>query len=144
MSEYDGGGYGHDAGHLDTGHQHGDLQQNDQAYGNEHDHLQQFNAYGQDHNATDATHFANGHHVEYDTPNEHYTETDYTNYDQQDSQSDHSFGAEGSDQSHSQEFGQLDQLRSEFDTSFGHVSGLDSGGHGPDSGGHGELSAVSN
>ncbi|GAA3455747.1 hypothetical protein [Dactylosporangium matsuzakiense] len=121
MSDYDMGDTGHDVdyGHYEAGEQHDGLDQLHQAHGSEADYNSQFGQYEQDHHAQESTDFSQGHHVEYDQPAAvHYESDDYTNYSHDASVDDHVFAAEGSENSHQAEFGELDALQQRFDASF--------------------------
>ncbi|GAA3265223.1 hypothetical protein Dvina_16525 [Dactylosporangium vinaceum] len=121
MSDYDMGDTGHDVdyGHYEAGEQHDGLDQLHQAHGSEADHNSQFGQYENDHHAQESTDFSQGHHVEYDQPAAvHYESDDYTNYNHDASVDDHVFAAEGSENSHQAEFGELDALQQRFDASF--------------------------
>ena len=123
MSDIDTGSYdgGHDAdyGHYEQGQQHDALDQLHQAHGSEADYNNQHGVYENDHHADTSTDFSQGHHVEYDqAPAVHYEADDYTNYSHDGSTDDHVFAAEGSENSHQAESGELDALSQRFDTAF--------------------------
>src|SRR5438105_5468697 len=82
MSEFDVNA-GHEDFNLDHGHQE---------FGNENDHLQNFDAFGNQHASELDEHFAQGHHVESDSPVQHFEEADYTNADVHAAETDASFG----------------------------------------------------
>ena len=135
MSDYETGDAGYDGGdgaeygHFEAGQEHSDLDQLHQAAGSEHDASSQFGVYEADHASAESTEFQQGHHVEYDNPGgSHYESTDYTNYDHDQAESDHIFAAEGSEQSHSAEFSELDALRERLDTAFESGTVLETGG----------------
>jgi hypothetical protein len=132
---YDGGA---DYGHVEAGAQHESLDQMHQVNASEADYNNQFNVYEQDHAAAESTSFDQGHHVEYSNPSgEHYEESDFTSYDHNEAATDHVFAAEGSESASSSEFGQLDALQHELDTSFASATELHTGGAG-------ELGVASN
>ena len=133
MSEY--------LGDLHQAHVDTDLDQAHQDFGNENDHFANYDAFGNTHNAELDEHFANGHHIEADTPTSHYAETDYTNADVHASESDSSFGVSASEGDHSSSFGDLDRLQEHFDADSLSAHEFQGGGF---AGGDGELSAVSN
>jgi hypothetical protein len=134
MSEY---------GDLAQGHEDYDLNHDHEDYGNEHNQLHDFNAYGNNHAAELDEHFAHGHHVESATPNSYYEESDYTNADVHASETDSNFNVNAVDAENDASFGDLDHLQEHFDGDFlsAHEGGYE-GGHGYE-GGEGELSAVS-
>ncbi|GAA4247303.1 hypothetical protein [Dactylosporangium darangshiense] len=108
-----------DYGHFESGQEHDGLDQLHQAEGSEADYNSQFGVYENDHHAAESTDFSQGHHVEYDqAPAVHYESDDYTNYSHDASVDDHVFAAEGSENSHQAEFGELDALQQRFDASF--------------------------
>jgi hypothetical protein len=106
MSEYGDVAQGHEDYNLDQGHQDA---------GNENDHFQDFNAYGNNHAAELDEHFAQGHHVEADSPYSHYEESDYTNADVHASETDSNFGVHDVEADHNSSFADLDSLREHFD-----------------------------
>ena len=115
---YDGGS-DVDYGHYQAGQEHDALDQLHQANGSEADYNSQFGVYEQDHHAAESTDFAQGHHVEYDAPTTgHYESDDYTDYSHDASVDDHVFAAEGSESSHQAEFSELDALSKRFDAGF--------------------------
>ncbi|HTJ32386.1 MAG TPA: hypothetical protein VL738_04090 [Dactylosporangium sp.] len=123
MSDIDTGSYdgGNDVdyGHYEAGQEHDALDQLHQAQGSEADYNSQFGVYENDHHAAESTDFSQGHHVEYDqAPAVHYESDDYTNYSHDANVDDHVFAAEGSENSHQAEFGELDALQQRFDASF--------------------------
>jgi len=121
MSDFDAGDSGHDVdyGHFESGQEHDGLDQLHQAHGSEADYNSQFGQYEQDHHAAESTDFSQGHHVEYDqAPAVHYESDDYTNYSHDANVDDHVFAAEGSENSHQAEFGELDALQQRFDAAF--------------------------
>ncbi|HTJ35980.1 MAG TPA: hypothetical protein VL738_22390 [Dactylosporangium sp.] len=121
MSDFDAGDSGHDVdyGHFESGQEHDGLDQLHQAHGSEADYNSQFGQYEQDHHAAESTDFSQGHHVEYDqAPAVHYESDDYTNYSHDANVDDHVFAAEGSENSHQAEFGELDALQQRFDATF--------------------------
>ncbi|HTJ32373.1 MAG TPA: hypothetical protein VL738_04025 [Dactylosporangium sp.] len=108
-----------DYGHFESGQEHDGLDQLHQAEGSEADYNSQFGVYENDHHAAESTDFSQGHHVEYDqAPAVHYESDDYTNYSHDANVDDHVFAAEGSENSHQAEFGELDALQQRFDASF--------------------------
>ena len=108
-----------DYGHFESGQEHDGLDQLHQAEGSEADYNSQFGVYENDHHAAESTDFSQGHHVEYDqAPAVHYESDDYTNYSHDANVDDHVFAAEGSENSHQAEFGELDALQQRFDTTF--------------------------
>src|SRR6478672_5912492 len=115
MDTYDGG---HDGGgDVDYGHYEAD--QLHQAHGSEQDAHSQFGVYENDHHADTSTDFAQGHHQEFDQPGVVHAESDdYTNYSHNASEDDHVFAAEGSEDSHQAEFGEMDALSQRFDAAF--------------------------
>jgi hypothetical protein len=106
MSEY---------GDLSQGHENYDLDHGHQDAGNENDHYQDFNAYGNNHATELDEHFAQGHHVEADNPYSHYEESDYTNADVHASETDSNFGVHDVEADHNSSFADLDELREHFD-----------------------------
>jgi len=108
-----------DYGHFESGQEHDGLDQLHQAEGSEADYNSQFGVYENDHHAAESTDFSQGHHVEYDqAPAVHYESDDYTNFSHDASVDDHVFAAEGSEDSHQAEFGELDALEQRFDAAF--------------------------
>jgi hypothetical protein len=141
-SGYDGG---HDASQLDAGEQHYDLDHNAQAYGNEHDANQDYNAYGEANNYENDQHLDHGHAVEYDNPQGgHYAEQDYTNYDSHEAASSAAFGEHYSAESHDAAFADLDHLKESFDAQYLHEGQYEvpQVGHGQYEGGEQALSAA--
>ncbi|WP_433049529.1 hypothetical protein [Dactylosporangium sp. CS-033363] len=131
MSDFDAGDTGHDVdyGHFETGQEHDGLDQLHQAHGSEHDAQSQFGVYENDHHAQESTDFSTGQHVEYDQPAAvHYESDNFTNYSHDASEDDHVFAAEGSEQSHSAEFGELDALSQRFDGAFAEGTEFHAGG----------------
>ncbi|WP_432977279.1 hypothetical protein [Dactylosporangium sp. CA-233914] len=121
MSDFDAGDTGHDVdyGHYEAGQEHEGLDQLHQAQGSEADYNNQFGVYENDHHAQESTDFSQGHHVEYDQPAAvHFESDDFTNYSHDASVDDHVFVAEGSENAHQAEFGELDALQSRFDSAF--------------------------
>ena len=119
MSEWDSGDTGVDYGHVEAGQEHESLDQLHQVHAGEQDYGSQFGVYEQDHHAAESTDFSQGHHVEYDqAPAVHYESDDYTNYSHDANVDDHVFAAEGSENSHQAEFGELDALQQRFDATF--------------------------
>ncbi|WP_432993362.1 hypothetical protein [Dactylosporangium sp. CA-233914] len=115
---YDGG-HDVDYGHYEAGQEHAGLDQLHQAHGSEADYNNQYGVYENDHHAQESTDFSQGHHVEYDQPAAvHFESDDYTNYSHDASVDDHVFVAEGSENAHQAEFGELDALQSRFDSAF--------------------------
>ena len=115
MSEYDGGDIGgHDDGasygDVNAGHEDLNLDQGHQAFGNEHDHLTDEQAYGNEHASELDEHFAQGHHVESDTPASHFEEDNFTNADVHASETDSNFGEHFVDADHAANFGEADFL----------------------------------
>ncbi|WP_433208870.1 hypothetical protein ACQP00_44085 [Dactylosporangium sp. CS-047395] len=130
MSDFDAGDTGHDVdyGHFSAGQEHDGLDQLHQAQGSEHDAQSQFGVYEDDHHAQESTDFSTGQHVEYDQPAAvHFESTDFTNYSHDASEDDHTFAAQGSEQTHSAEFGELDALSQRFDTAFAEGTELHGG-----------------
>ena len=122
------------------GHESYDLEHNHQAYANEHDASQNYDAYAQAHNYENDQHYANGHHVEYDSPTgEHYEESEYTEADSHVADSSVAYGEHYDAREHDASFGELDYLREHFDAEFAHG---DFSNFAQDSGQQ-ELSAVS-
>ena len=166
MSEYDGGDIGgHDdanyGGDVNADHQDYNLDQGHQAYGNEADHLSDQQVYGNEHASELDEHFAQGHHVEADTPESHFEEDNFTNADVHASETDSNFGEHLVDADHAASFGEadflhenaeLDQLQEHFFSGGGEEHALGGSEHlleggaasqsGHDDGGH--ISAVSN
>jgi hypothetical protein len=140
MSEYDGGDIGgHDDasyGDVNAGHEDFNLDHGHQAFGNEHDHLTDSQAYGNEHAAELDEHFAQGHHVESDTPASHFEESDFTNADVHASETDANFGEHALNTSDDSSFGNLDLLHEDGNLSHLSEHAFDGGG--------GEISAVSN
>jgi hypothetical protein len=122
MSDYDAGydgGHDVDVNHYEAGQEHDALDQLHQAHGSEYDANQQYGVYENDHHAQESTDFAQGSHVEYDqAPAVHYEADNYTNYSHDASEDDHVFAAEGSENVHQAEFGELDALSQRFDAAF--------------------------
>ena len=142
MSDYDDGsaydgGHDVDAGHYEAGEQHEALDQLHQAQGSEADYNNQFNVYEQDHAAAENTSYDNAHQESYVDPHgASYSESDLTSYDHSTAEADHIFAAEGSESSHQSEFSELDALRERLDSSFAEGTEFHSGG--------GEITATSN
>jgi hypothetical protein len=132
MSDWDGtdttGTTGTEAGHVDAGEQHSDLDHGQAAYGNEHDASQDYDAFGQANSYEHDVDFNQGHHVEYDNPSgAHYAETDYTNYSGHEAASSAAFGEHYAADSHDASFADLDHLRESFDAQYLHADGAGSG-----------------
>jgi hypothetical protein len=141
MSDFDGGYDGHDAGDTsyDSAHQDAALDHDQAQYGSEHDANADHDAYGQEHNAETDEHFANGHHVEADTPQSHYSETDFTNADAHAQESDASFGEHDASNEHDANFSELEHLQEQFQADATHFqSGFEGDG------GHENLSIANN
>jgi hypothetical protein len=135
MSDFDTGA---DYGHVEAGQEHESLDQLHQVEGSENNYDSQFGVYEQDHASAESTSFDQGHHVEYSNPSgAHYEESDFTSYDHNEAETDHVFAAEGSESASSSEFGQLDALQHQLDTSFASATELHTGGTG-------ELGVASN
>ena len=126
MSEFD----------VNADHQDFNLDHGHEDFGDQHDHLQNFDAFGNQHASELDEHFAQGHHVEADTPESHFEESDFTNADVHASETDSSFGEHALDASNDSSFGDLDLLHQD-----GSLDALSE--HSFDGGG-GEISAVSN
>jgi len=142
MSDYDTGDSGADYGHVEAGHESGELDQLHQAQGSEADAQSQYGVYEQDHHAAESTDFSQGHHVEIDQPAAaHYEEDDYTNYSHNATEDDHVFAAEGSESSHQAEFSELDALEQKFDAAF--AEGTEYRGEGGPGAGAAELGSAS-
>ena len=125
MSDVEGYDGGHDGGgdvdygHYSAGEQHDALDQLHQAQGHESDYDAQNSVYEADHHAAESDDFSTGHHVEIDQPAQlHYSETDYTNASHNAEVDDHVFAAEGSEHAHEADFNQLDALSQRFDGAF--------------------------
>jgi hypothetical protein len=139
MSDFDAGDTGHDVdyGHFQAGQEHDGLDQLHQAHGGEADAHSQFGVYENDHHADTSTDFAQGHHQEIDQPGVVHAESDdFTNYAHDGSVDDHVFAAEGAQDSHQAEFGELDALEQRFDASFAQGTEYH--------GGEGQLGVASN
>jgi hypothetical protein len=135
----DGFDGGFDASHVDAGEQHYDLDHGHQEFGSDQSHSVDANAYGEANNYENDQHLEQGHAVEYDNPNgAHYAEQDYTNYDGHEAASSASFGQEFSSEDHSQQAGEFDHLREQFDAAHFNATSFDNDG------GSAEISAVSN
>ncbi|GAA2328471.1 hypothetical protein [Dactylosporangium salmoneum] len=118
-SGYDGGHDSVDYGHFDAGQQHDAMDQLHQAHGSEADYNNQQAVYENDHHADTSTGYEHGTHVAFDQgPSVHYEADDQTSYSHDGSVDDHVFGAEGSENAHSAQFGELDALQQRFDTAF--------------------------
>jgi hypothetical protein len=135
MSEYVDLGTGHEDANLDAGHE---------SYGNEHDHLQHLQSFGESHAHESDQHYAHAHHVEYDDGRgAHYEESDYTVFDGHEASADNTFAEQFTDQDHSLSEGELDFLHEHFSgelSQYGHEGELSQFAHG---GGAQHLSAVS-
>ncbi|GAA2382307.1 hypothetical protein [Dactylosporangium salmoneum] len=108
-----------DYGHFEAGQEHDGVDQLHQAQGSEADYNNQFGVYENDHHADTSTDYNHGTHVEFDQgPAVHYEADDYTNYSHDANVDDHVFAAEGSENAHQAEFGQMDALSQRFDTAF--------------------------
>src|SRR3954453_2121487 len=120
IDTYDGDtGHDVDYGHFENGQEHNARDQLHQGHGSEADAHSQFGVYENDHHADTSTDFANGHHQEFDQPGVVHAESDdYTNYSHNASEDDHVFAAEGSEDSHQAEFGEMDALSQRFDAAF--------------------------
>ena len=135
MSDYETGDAGYDGGHdvdynqYSAGQEHDALDQLHQANGSEADYNSQFGVYENDHHAQESTDFSQGNHVEYDAPAAvHYEEDNYTNFSHDASEDDHVFAAEGSESSHQAEFSELDALSQRFDAAFAEGTQYHAGG----------------
>ncbi|GAA2366055.1 hypothetical protein [Dactylosporangium salmoneum] len=116
---YDGGHGDVDYGHYEAGQEHGALDQLHQAHGSEADYNNQYGVYENDHHADTSTDYNHGTHVAFDQgPSVHYEADEYTNYSHDASVDDHVFAAEGSENAHQAEFGEMDALQARFDSAF--------------------------
>jgi hypothetical protein len=105
-----------DYGHIDSGQEHAELDHGQQEYGNEADHALNASQYGEATSHEADQHYAQGHHVEYDSPAEtHYEEQDYTNFDGHEADSHAAFGTQFAEAEHNEAFGNLDVLHQEID-----------------------------
>ena len=142
MSDIDTTGYGdHDVdfGHYQEGQEHDALNQLHQAQGHEQDYDSQYGVYEADHHAAENDEFATGHHVQFESPHQgSYEETDFTNASHSAEVDDHVFAAEGSEHAHEADFSQLDALSQRFDGAF--AEGTEFSSH--EGGGH--LGVASN
>jgi hypothetical protein len=130
---------GFDAGHVDAGEQHYELDHGAQQFGSDQDHQVEHNAYGEANTYENDQHFDQGHAVEYDSPNgAHFEEQEYTNYDGHEAATSASFGEQYAESDHAEAFGQLDTLHEQFDGAQFSATGFDADG------GQAQISAVSN
>ncbi|WP_190252519.1 hypothetical protein, partial [Dactylosporangium sucinum] len=94
----------------------------------ESDYDSNFNVYEQDTESAESTDFQQGRSVEFDgADGSHYAEQEFTNYSNDQYDSNHVFAAEGSESSHQAEFAQLDALREEFDSKFAEGTVIEGG-----------------
>ena len=135
MSDFDTGA---DYGHVEAGQEHESLDQLHQVEGSENDYNSQFGVYEQDHASAESTSFDQGHHVEYSNPRcalrgvgLHLSTT--TTRPRPTTSS----PPRARESSHASEFGQLDALQHQLDTSFASATELHTGGAG-------ELGVASN
>jgi hypothetical protein len=113
---------GFDAGHVDAGEQHFELDHGAQQFGTDQDHQLEHNAYGEANNYENDQHFQQGHAVEYDSPNgAHFAEQDYTNYDSHEAASSAAYGEHYSAESHDSAYAELDHLKESFDAQYLHA-----------------------
>ena len=118
-----------DYGHYSAGEQHDALDQLHQAQGHESVYDAQNSVYEADHHAAENDQFSTGHHVEIDQPAElHYSETDYTNASHTAEVDDHVFAAEGSEHAHEADYSELDALKQRFDGAFAEGTEYHAGG----------------
>jgi hypothetical protein len=130
-----------DFGHVETGHENQELEHGQQAYGQEHDASQAYDAYGQENHYENDQHYNHGEHVAYHSPDGgSYEKTEFTNFDSHVEESDAAYGEHFTAHEHDASFGQLDYLRQYFDADFARG---DFGDFAQDSGQQ-ELSAASN
>ena len=155
MSDYDTSGLdsGHEDGHdggYDAGHdggfeQHG-LVAAHEAQGNESDHFQNYQGYGESHETEHDEHFRNIHTVEYDDgKGGHYKVTDITVFDEHSETSDQVFGQDYTEADHDESFNDFDSLRERFVSEIGDIGHVLGHGHGGDyDGGQQAISEASN
>jgi hypothetical protein len=119
---------GAEYGHYEAGQEHNALDQLHQAEGHEADASSQYAVYEQDHAAAEHTDFSQGQHVESDSgAGAHFESDNYTTYNHDAAESDHVFAAEGSEQSHEAEFSELDALKERFDAEFASGTVIETG-----------------
>jgi hypothetical protein len=138
---------------INAGHEAFDLDHGQEQFADSHDSLHDFNAFDNQHNFDLDEHFAQGHHIEADTPDSHFSETDYTNADVHVSDSSDSFGVHDLNADQGSSYGDVDLLHESGDSGFLSEHAYDGGNDGSDlSGllgeqsyddGAGEVSAVS-
>ncbi|MET7403253.1 hypothetical protein ABZS66_58230 [Dactylosporangium sp. NPDC005572] len=120
-----------DYGHYEAGADSADLEQLHTASGSEADYNSDFNVYEQDTESAESTDFQQGSHVEIESPDgARYEETNFTNYSNDQFDSNHIFAAEGSESGHEAQFSELDALRQSFDSSFAEGTELHTDGGG--------------
>src|SRR5262245_5951843 len=108
-----------DFGHVETGHENYELEHGQQAYGNEHDASQAYNAYGEAHNYENDQHYTHGEAEHYRAPDgTEYSRQEYTNFDSHVAESDVAYGEQFSSHEHDASFGHMDYLRQYFDADF--------------------------
>jgi len=158
MSDYDTSGLdaGHEDGHdggYDAGHdgQDGGFEQHGlvaahEAQGNESDHFQNYQGYGESHESEHDEHFRNIHTVEYDDgKGGHYKVTDITVYDEHSETSDQVFGQEYTEANHDESYSDFDTLRERFVSELGEIGHAVGYGRGDEyDGGQQAISEASN
>jgi hypothetical protein len=126
-----------DYGHVDSGHEYAELDHGQAEQGYDADHALNASQYGEATSHESDTHYAHGHHEEFDSPADaHYSETDYTNLDAHEADSHAAFGTEFSEANHNEAFENLDHLHQELEGEH-----YDATRYGDD--GQQEISAVS-
>ncbi|MFG2039599.1 hypothetical protein [Dactylosporangium sp. NPDC048998] len=87
MSEY---------GEIETGQEHGSLEEAHAGFGAEQDHQSQYGILEQDHHSYEHEEFEHLKHIEYtDAAGNHYEITEYTHYEHTEIEDDHTFAAYG-------------------------------------------------
>jgi hypothetical protein len=108
-----------DFGHVEAGHENYELEHGQQAYGNEHDASQQYDAYGEANHHEADQHYNHGEAEHYHAPDgTDYSKVEYTNYDSHVEASEAAYGEHYSAHQHDASFGQLSYLRQYFDADF--------------------------
>jgi hypothetical protein len=146
MSDIDTGYDGYNNEHVDAAHEDYDLDQAHQAYGNEHDASQQYDAYGEANHHEADQHYNHGEAEHYHAPDgTDYSKVEYTNYDSHVEASEAAYGEHYSAHQYDASFSELDSLEKHFSADFLHADFESYGDHGDRGyeGGEQELSAAS-
>src|SRR5262245_13478129 len=124
MSDFDGGnGYdtGYENGHenYEAGHESGALDQQHEAFGNQHESVSQYQQYGHEQGFENDENFENGKHVEYTgADGSHYEETEFTSYNSHEAGYESEYGESSLNAESDSSWGEMDSLSERFQNSF--------------------------